>query len=274
MEAILTAPNPESTGAVPNILDEIVAHKRTEVAAAKEAVPAAELEKRIVSAPTVRDFADALRTRHPMGLIAEVKKASPSAGLIRADFDPVAIAKTYAAHGAACVSVLTDERYFQGSLEYLRQIRTSIDRPVLRKDFLVDRYQVLEARAAGADAILLIAECLDDAELMDLHSYANELGMQSLVELYEPQNLDRVLRLEPALIGVNNRNLKTMTTDLGHCIALRKQIPADILMVGESGIHSRPDALRLQNAGIHAILVGETLMKSPDIGAKVDELLG
>lgn len=237
-------------------------------------MPATELQERLPSAPPVRDFAAALKARHPLGLIAEVKKASPSAGLIRADFDPVAIARTYAEHGAACVSVLTDEKYFQGHLDYLTHIRAAIDLPVLRKDFIIDRYQVLEARAAGADAILLIAECLDDAELADLYGYAGELGMQCLVELYEPANLERVLRLDPRLVGVNNRNLKTMTTDLQHCITLREKIPAEILMVGESGIHSRADVERLQTAGIHAILVGETLMKSPEIGAKVDELLG
>lgn len=259
---------------MPDILQEIVAHTRTEVAQSRAAVPAAALQERLADAPPVRDFTGALKARHPLGLIAEVKKASPSAGLIRADFDPVAIARTYADHGAACVSVLTDERYFQGSLDYLRQIRAAIELPVLRKDFIIDRYQVLEARAAGADAILLIAECLDDDELADLYGYAGALGMQSLVELYEPANLERVLRLGPPLVGVNNRNLKTMTTDLGHCIELRKRIPAEILMVGESGIHSRGDVERLQTAGIHAILVGETLMKSPDIGAKVDELLG
>lgn len=259
---------------VPHILDEIVAHKRTEIEAARETVPLSELDSRVASAPTVRDFAGALRANHPMALIAEVKKASPSAGLIREHFDPVAIATTYAAHGAACVSVLTDQRYFQGSLEYLTQVRTAIDRPVLRKDFLVDRYQVLEARVSGADAILLIAECLSDDELADLYGYAGELGMQCLVELYEPGNLGRVLRLKSPLIGVNNRNLKTMTTDLGHCTELRKSIPDDVLMVGESGIHTRADVLRLQEAGVHAILVGETLMKSLDIGAKVDELLG
>jgi indole-3-glycerol phosphate synthase len=258
---------------VPDILQEIVAHKRTEVARAMAEVPPVELRQRLHSAPPVRDFVAALQARHPLGLIAEVKKASPSAGLIRVDFDPVAIARTYAVHAAACVSVLTDEKYFQGSLQYLKQIRAAIDLPVLRKDFIIDRYQILEARAAGADAILLIAECLNDDELDDLYGYAAELGMQCLVELYEPANLERVLRLDPPLVGVNNRNLKTMTTDLQHCIDLRQQIPAEILMVGESGIHSRADALRLQNAGIHAILVGETLMKSPDIGAKVDELL-
>ncbi|MBX3436983.1 MAG: indole-3-glycerol phosphate synthase TrpC [Planctomycetaceae bacterium] len=257
-----------------DILATICEHKRTEIAAARRAVPEGELEQQIASAPTVRDFVDALRVKHPLGLIAEVKKASPSAGLIRADFDPVAIAQTYAAHGAACLSVLTDERYFQGSLESLRRIRAAVDVPVLRKDFILDRYQVLEARAAGADCVLLIAECLDDAELADLHACATGLGMAALIEIYDPGNLDRVLALDPPLVGVNNRNLKTMTTDLGHCIELRARIPQQVLMVGESGIHSRGDALRLQQAGIHAILVGETLMRSPDIGAKVDELLG
>jgi indole-3-glycerol phosphate synthase len=237
-------------------------------------MPESELQRQVASAPAVRDFVGALRARHPMALIGEVKRASPSAGLIRQDFDPVTIAKMYAAHGAACVSVLTDERYFQGSLEYLRQIRAAIDRPVLRKDFILDPYQVLEARTAGADCVLLIAECLDDAQLADLYACTTALGMSALIELYEPENLDRVLRLDPPMIGVNNRNLKTMTTDLGHCMTVRRSVPVDVLMVGESGIHTRDDVLRLQNAGIHAILVGETLMRADDIGAKVEELLG
>ncbi|MCA9025680.1 MAG: indole-3-glycerol phosphate synthase TrpC [Planctomycetaceae bacterium] len=259
---------------VSDILQKICEHKWIEIDAAKRAVSVHDLETQLISAPEVQDFVAALQGKHPMGLITEVKKASPSAGLIRADFDPVAIAETYATHGAACVSVLTDEKYFQGSLEYLKQIRTAIDLPVLRKDFILDPYQIIEARAAGADCVLLIAECLDDTELADLYECATELRMAALIEIYEPSNLDRVLRLDPPLIGVNNRNLKTMTTDLGHCIELRKEIPADVLMVGESGIHTREDVERLQNAGIHAILVGETLMKSQDIGAKVDELTG
>jgi len=257
-----------------DILQDICEHKRTEIDAAKRAVPEAALVRQLPSAPAVRDFVGALTDKHPMGLIAEVKKASPSAGLIRADFDPVGIAKTYAAHGAACVSVLTDAHYFQGSLDYLKEIRAAIDLPVLRKDFILDRYQVIEARAAGADCVLLIAECLDDAELADLYACATELGMEALIEIYERSNLDRVLRLDPPLVGVNNRNLKTMTTDLGHCVELRKEIPDKVLMVGESGIYKRADVERLQNAGIHAILVGETLMRADDIGSKVDDLLG
>jgi indole-3-glycerol phosphate synthase len=207
-------------------------------------------------------------------MIAEVKKASPSAGLIRADFDPVAIAKVYAANGAACISCLTDEKYFQGRLEYLTAIKQAVSLPVLRKDFIVDRYQVLEARAAGADAILLIAECLDDCHLRDLYFYASELGMECLIELYEPDNLDRVLKLQPPLVGVNNRNLKTMITDLDHTLRLAPRIAAQSLLVAESGIRTRADVERLTAAGCRAILVGESLMKSADIGASVRALLG
>ncbi len=262
---------------MPNVLDDIVAHKLTEIAVATSSVPAAMLEQQLDFAPPVRDFVAALRTsaeRVGVGMIAEVKKASPSAGLIRADFDPIAIAKTYEASGAACISCLTDEKYFQGRLEYLTAIKQAVSLPVLRKDFIVDRYQVLEARAAGADAILLIAECLDDCHLRDLYFYASELGMECLIELYEPANLDRVLKLQPPLVGVNNRNLKTMITDLDHTIRLAPRITAQSLLVAESGIRTRADVERLQAAGCRAILVGESLMRSADIGAGVRELLG
>ena len=259
-----------------DILDRIVQTKRKEVEALRATVSPAELRARAAKAPPVRDFEAALRDRRPLGLIAEVKRASPSVGLIRADFDPVRIATTYAAHGAACISVLTDREYFQGSLDDLRQVRAAVDRPVLRKDFLIDELQVLEARAAGADCVLLIAECLDDATLAQLYAAARSLGMQTLIEIYEPANLDRVLALtpQPTLIGVNNRNLQTFVTDLGHCIALRRRVPDNILLVGESGIHTRTDVLRLQEHGVHAILVGESLMRSDDVGRKVDEILG
>lgn len=259
-----------------NVLDRIVAHKRQEIAAARAAAPETELRQRLLDAPPPRDFEGALRAAHPMGLIAEVKKASPSAGIIRADFDPVAIARTYATHGAACISVLTDEHFFQGRLAYLTAVRAAVPVPVLRKDFLLDEYQLLEARAAGADAVLLIAECLDDATLAHLYRGAAELGMQSLIEIYEPANLDRVLALtpQPTLLGVNNRNLQNFVTDLGHCITIRERTPRNLLLVGESGIHTRNHVQQLQAAGIHAILVGESLMRSPDIGAKVDEILG
>ncbi len=256
-----------------DVLAQIVAHKRSEIAAARRAQPAERLAAELSAAPAPRDFLGALRAHSPMGLIAEVKRASPSAGLIRADFDPVEIARTYAAHGAACLSVLTDEKFFQGSLNDLRRVRAAVELPVLRKDFILDRYQVLEARAAGADCVLLIAECLDDAVLCDLHEYAGNLGMQTLIELYEPQNLDRVLALSPPLIGVNNRNLKTMVTDLEHSIRLVPRVPPMALFVSESGIRNHFDVLRLQNAGVRAILVGESLMRAADVGAAVDALM-
>ena len=256
------------------VIDSIVAQKRQEIAAAKDRRSAQDLEQAVASATPVRDFVAALRNAADVALIAEIKKASPSAGLIREDFDPVEIAKVYAAHGASCLSVLTDEHFFQGHLDYLVAVKQAVGLPVLRKDFVLDRYQVLEARAAGADAVLLIAECLDDATLRDLYEYAGSLGMSALVELYEPANLDRVLALDPPLIGVNNRNLKTFVTDLKHTLHLATKVPPGTLLVSESGIRTREDVLRLKAAGCGAILVGETLMRSPDIGRMVDELLG
>lgn len=257
-----------------DVLRKIVAQKRVDVDQAMAERPLEMLKAKLGSAPPIRDFVGALKARHPMGLIAEVKKASPSAGLIRADFDPVAIARAYADNGAACISVLTDEHFFQGHLSYLERIRATVSVPVLRKDFLIDPYQVWEARAAGADCVLLIAECLNDAELHGLYELTLELGMQALVEVYDPENVDRVLKLNPPFMGVNNRDLRTFVTDLGHTIALRQRIPEDVLLVGESGIHSHADVQRLRQAGVHAILVGESLMRSPDIGRAVRKLLG
>lgn len=260
--------------AVPTILDEILARKQADVAAAKERVPERELAARLPDAPPVRDFAGALAGADGIGLIAEIKKASPSAGIIREDFDAVKIGTTYEVHGAHCLSVLTDEPFFQGKLQYLTEVRRAVGIPVLRKDFLIDPYQVLEARTAGADCVLLIAECLDDDRLRELYEDAAELGMDSLIELYDPDNLDRVLQLEPRLIGVNNRNLKTFVTELDHSLSLLDRIPEGTLFVSESGIRTRDDVERLQSAGVDAILVGESLMRSPDVGRAVDELLG
>jgi indole-3-glycerol phosphate synthase len=258
---------------MPTILDQIVATKRVEVAAAKAAAPEAALRARLAEAPPVRDFPGALSAGPPIRLIAEVKKASPSKGVIRAAFDPLAIARVYQAHGASCLSVLTDADYFQGSLDYLRQIRAVVDLPVLRKDFIIDPYQVLEARLAGADAVLLIAECLDDVLLGRLFGEIVELGMTPLVELHEQKNLPRVLHLGSGLVGINNRDLRTFDTDLEHTLRLRRQIPEDRLVVSESGIRSRSDVERLEAAGIQAMLVGETLMARADIGQAVDDLL-
>jgi indole-3-glycerol phosphate synthase len=259
---------------MPTILDEIVAAKRREVEESKAAVPFESLLEQLKTAPAPLDFLAALSHGPPIRLIAEVKKASPSAGVIRQDFDPVGIAKIYEQHGASCLSVLTDRPHFQGRLEYLREIRAAVDLPVLRKDFIIDRYQVVEARAAGADAVLLIAECLDDDALGDLHEAILELGMTPLVELYEPANLRRVLDSGAQLIGINNRDLRTFQVDLGHCMRLRRKIPAGRTVVAESGIKTRQNAEELQAAGLHAMLVGETLMAQADIGRAVDELLG
>jgi indole-3-glycerol phosphate synthase len=256
------------------ILSQIVATKRLEIERAKAARPLTELRAALADAPPVRDFFAPLAAGGPIKLIAEVKKASPSKGIIRADFDPVAIARVYEHHGASCLSVLTDEQYFQGSLAYLRAVRLAVGLPVLRKDFLIDSYQLVEARAAGADAVLLIAECLDDCNLRKLHNEALELGLTPLVEFYEPENLDRVLAAGATLVGVNNRDLRTFAVDLDHTIRLRRQVPLDAVLVGESGIATRDDALRLEAAGVEAMLVGESLMRADDIGAAVERLLG
>jgi len=256
-----------------SVLDKIVATKWSEIADAKAARPVSELHKAIELAPPVRNFFEALAAPGPIRLIAEVKKASPSKGLIRADFHPVEIGHIYEAHGASCLSVLTDEQYFQGHLDYLRQVRAAVSLPVLRKDFILDSYQVLEARAAGADAVLLIAECLDDCNLRKLHNEIVALGMTPLVEIYDAENLQRVFDAGATLIGVNNRDLRTFEVDLDHTLRLRNRIPDECVLVSESGIRNHADVARLTAAGVDAILVGETLMASPDIGAAVDALL-
>jgi indole-3-glycerol phosphate synthase len=209
-----------------------------------------------------------------MAVIAEVKRASPSAGLIREDFDPVAIARIYEQNGASCISVLTDAPYFQGRLEYLRAVRQAVGVPVLRKDFLLDDYQIAEARCAGADAVLLIAEILDDASLRQLLSETRRLGMQALVELYDAENLQRVLDAGARLVGVNNRDLRSFVTRLEHTLDLAPHLPAECCLVSESGIRTHEDIKRLKAAGVRAVLVGEALVSAPDIGAQLRELLG
>jgi len=259
---------------MPTILDEIVASKRRWLERQKALVPEAELRRRAAQAPSPRDFPAALATAPPIRLIAEVKKASPSKGLIRPQFDPAEVARSYELHGASCISVLTEEQYFQGSFENLRMVRAAVRLPVLCKDFVVEPYQVYQARAAGADAVLLIAECLDDAELARLYELIRGEGMTPLVELHDERNVDRVLRLGAQLVGVNNRNLQTFAVDLHHTLRLRQRIPTDRVLVAESGIRCRDDVLLLESVGVQAMLVGETLMASPDIGAAVDALLG
>lgn len=256
------------------ILDAIVETKWKEIAASRSQTSAIELERRVADLPPVRDFAAALRKPGEVRIIAEVKKASPSAGIIRNDFDAVAIAKIYEAHGAACVSVLTDEAYFQGHLSFLTQARAAIRIPALRKEFILDRYQLLEARDAGADAVLLIAEILPGPRILELHDEATALGLHVLVELHDAEELNRVLDSGAQLVGINNRDLRSFHTRLSHTLDLMKHVPPSVTLVSESGIRNRDDMRLLADAGVHAVLVGESLMRSPDIGAALDALRG
>lgn len=256
------------------ILDKIVDTKHREVAAARNRSPIHEIEERSLLAPPPRDFHAALLGAPPIRLIAEVKKASPSKGIIRSDFDPVHIAQQYELAGASCLSVLTDRDYFQGSLDYLTAIREHVSLPILRKDFVIDEYQVWEARAAGADAVLLIAECLEASRMNELYRLIRSLGMHALIELYDPNNLDAVLATGTPLLGINNRNLHNFQVDLGHTLSLKQRIPSNYLVVAESGISSRADAELLEKSGVAAMLVGESLMRQTDIAAAVRSLLG
>jgi indole-3-glycerol phosphate synthase len=232
------------------------------------------MEDQAGAAPPVRDFRAALNGTGPIRLIAEVKKASPSAHVICADFDPIAIARTYQAHGAAGLSVLTDAPFFHGHLSYLARIRASVAIPLLRKDFIVDEYQIVEARLAGADAILLIAEILDDDALCRMLERARGLGMTALVEFHDEANLPRILAAGADLVGINNRDLHRFVTDLEQTFRLRDRIPPSVTLVSESGIRTRRDVERLEAAGVAAILVGEALMRADDIGLAVERLLG
>ena len=256
------------------ILDQIIVKTRQTIEADRSSQPAAELEAAITDLPPCRDFHAALSAGDSVQLIAEVKRASPSAGQIREDFDPVEIATCYEDAGAACISVLTDEPFFQGSLEYLRRVRSAVEVPLLRKDFIVDRYQLLQARWAGADCVLLIAECLSPSELKRLHDEAVELGLQTLIELFDSENLEAVLATGTRMVGVNNRDLRTFETTLQHTLRLRPQIPDDRLVVGESGIRTHEDLLMLGRGGVKAVLVGESLMRQDDIAAATRSLLG
>ena len=257
-----------------SILETIVARKRKEVALQRERVPTAALEGRLATAPAVRDFFAAVSAPGAIRLIAEFKRKSPSGGEIRPGATVEEVVRGYADAGAAALSVLTDAWDFGGSLVDLASARIAVSLPVLRKEFVVDRYQVLEARAHGADAVLLIAECLDDCHLRSLYRDILDLGMTPLVELHDEENLPRVLDLGATLVGINNRNLRTMTTDLDHVLRLRELVPADVVLVAESGIKTRADVERLEAAGIGAMLVGESLLRQPDPGQAAARLLG
>jgi indole-3-glycerol phosphate synthase len=262
---------------MPDILDKILAVKHQEIAAAQARKPMAELEREARAVPPARDFVGALRAKLAAGrpaVIAEIKKASPSKGLLRADFDPVAIAKSYEAHGAACLSVLTDQQFFQGGVDYLQAARAACGLPVLRKDFTVDAYQVAEARAMGADCILLIVAALEQPQMVALEQAALELGLAVLVEVHDAAELDRALELRTPLLGINNRNLRTFETSLDTTLALLERIPADRLVVTESGIHTPGDVATMRSRGVHAFLVGEAFMRAPDPGAELARLFG
>ncbi|MES2484265.1 MAG: indole-3-glycerol phosphate synthase TrpC [Pseudomonadota bacterium] len=252
-----------------DILQKIVAVKHEEVAAARKRVSLEAMRADAESRVLTRDFVGALRRKIGAGhsaVIAEIKKASPSKGVIRADFIPADIAQSYAEHGAACLSVLTDRQFFQGQPDYLKQARASCDLPVLRKDFMVDAYQVYESRAMGADCILLIAACLTDAQMAELEAVARSLDMAVLVEVHDGAELERALRLKTPLVGINNRNLRSFEVSLDTTLSLLAQVPADRLLVTESGIALRADVQKMRAAGVHAFLVGETFMRAPDPG--------
>lgn len=258
-----------------DILQRIVHSKRAEVAAARARRPLAQVRADAESRVLTRDFVAALRAQQSAGraaVIAEVKKASPSRGVLRADFDPADIAQSYAEHGAACLSVLTEAPFFQGCAEFLKLARAACGLPVLRKDFMVDAYQIFESRALGADAILLIAACLDDAQMAEFEAIAQHLGMAVLVEVHDAAELERALRLRTPLIGVNNRDLKTFEVSLATTLALRREVPAERFLICESGIHTRDDVAQMRQANVPGFLVGEAFMRAADPGAALAAL--
>lgn len=258
-----------------DILDTIVRRKGEEIRDRAAAVTLADLRARAADVPPCRGFAQALESRVASGaaaVIAEVKKASPSKGVIRADFQPAQIARSYAAGGAACLSVLTDVDFFQGADAYLREARAACALPVLRKDFTIDPYQVYEARVLGADCILLIVAALEDQALAELSGLAMELGMDVLVEVHDIDELERALQVPVSLVGINNRNLRTFEVSLDATLQMKDAVPSDRLLVTESGIHSRADVQRMRSAGVHAFLVGEAFMRAPEPGVELARL--
>lgn len=255
------------------ILDEILENKKKETEMRKKELPLFLLKSRAEAAPASRNFASAL-SRPGLSLIAEIKKASPSAGLIREDFDLEKIAISYEQNGAVAISVLTETKYFEGSLDHLRRVREVVSLPLLRKDFIIDEYQVYESKVCHADAILLIAAILEQSEMVALLQLAHRLDMEALAEVHNRSELEHALAAGANIIGINNRNLQTLKVDLRTSLELAPLVPPGRIVVAESGIHSREDVVELEKLGINAILVGECLMKSKDVGAKIKELIG
>jgi indole-3-glycerol phosphate synthase len=254
------------------ILEQIVENKLHELADAKQKLPASSLRMALDRAPTVRSFRKALQAARP-AVIAEIKKRSPSAGIIRADFDPITIAREYEAYGAAAISVVTEVKHFSGGLEILAKLRWNCKAPLMRKDFLLDPYQILEARHAGADAVLLIAALLDTAFLREMRSEAESMGMEALVEVHDEGEMDRALESGAGMIGVNNRDLRTFEVSLETALRLARRMPGNVVSVAESGIRSADDVRRLMDAGYHGLLVGEQLMRAPSPGAALSQLM-
>ena len=256
------------------ILDTIIAHKQKELQIEAEQVPLATLKSKLANLPPTKDFRCAIAQSGNINLIAEVKKKSPSKGIIREDFDPIQIAETYVENGAAAISVLTDVRFFDGRLDYLSSIRQVVDVPLLRKDFTIDPYHIYQARVAGADAILLIVAALTKDQLREFMDIAASLSLASLVEVHTDTELEIALDVGAEIIGINNRDLRTFHTDLATTFSLREFLPTGKIVVSESGIYTRADVESLREAGVNAILVGESLMRSPDIGEQVRKLIG
>ena len=256
------------------ILDTIIAHKQKELQIEAEQVPLATLKSKLANLPPTKDFRAAIAQSGNINLIAEVKKKSPSKGIIREDFDPIQIAETYAENGAAAISVLTDVRFFDGRLDYLSSIRQVVDVPLLRKDFTIDPYHIYQARVAGADAILLIVAALTKDQLREFMDIAESLSLASLVEVHTDTELEIALDVGAEIIGINNRDLRTFHTDLATTFSLQEFLPTGKVVVSESGIYTRADVESLREAGVNAILVGESLMRSPDIGEQVRKLIG
>jgi indole-3-glycerol phosphate synthase len=255
------------------ILDEIIQNKTSEVEISKTSLPLEQIQEQIKDALPSRNFFDAINPKGELKIISEVKHASPSKGVFREDFDPVQIAKSYSRGGASAISVLTDEKYFRGSLSFLKNIRAEVDTPLLRKDFIVDPYQVYEARLFGADAILLIVAALDQSVLTELLGLTHFLDMSAIVEVHDEVELERALDAGARIIGINNRDLRTFDVDLNVSINLSKKVPEDKIVVAESGISSIEDIDRLRGEGVHVFLIGETFMKAPDPGQKLKELI-
>ncbi len=260
---------------LPDILQQIIQYKKTEIESSAKRMPLRTLSRLIDSCPPSRGFIEAINVRlqfQQPAVIAEIKRASPSKGLLRNNFNPVAIAKSYEQNGAACLSILTDEKFFQGSNEYLSKVHEICPLPILRKDFIMDAYQVYEARVIGADCILLIVAILDDAQLQDFADLATHLGMDVLVEVHNQQELERALSINIRLIGINNRDLKTFDTDLKITLNLLGQIPKKHIVVSESGIHTPEDIALLSDVGVHTFLIGEAFMKADDPGTALSQL--